>query len=213
MVYDSENFRRNTTSITTPKQRVGKGRKNPGAIRGFLFGVSFQTTAPGAGFSTPWGEISPYKSACTAYRSRPSRYPMTPLASFATPPVLVVAYVLAMLLTARFADTRGRSGWTWGWVAGLITPPLAVVWLWFLPDLKYEQQRTREFLAAAKQRRHRQEPTDPFSRARDRQEQEIQTKAITARRLREQPLMPPPPNVRRLRALENRTPATLIMNV
>lgn len=88
---------------------------------------------------------------------------------------------------------------------------VALVWLWFLPDLEYERERTREFLAAAKRRRHRHEPLDPFSRARERQEQEVHAKAITTRRLRQKPLVPQVTERRRLRALDNRTPATVIM--
>ncbi len=100
-----------------------------------------------------------------------------------------------------------------GWllVALILTPPTASVWLWFLPDLELEQRRTKESLAAAKQRRRRHEPLDPFSRARERQEQEIQAKAITTRRLRQKPLMPEPTAPRRWRSLDNRTPATVIM--
>jgi uncharacterized protein YdaU (DUF1376 family) len=128
-----------------------------------------------------------------------------------TPPVLIATYALVVVVCARFAAIRGRSSWRWLLVAMVLTPLVASVLLWFLSDLEFERKRIQESLAAAKQRRRRHEPLDPFSRARERQEQEIQTKAITTRRLRQKPKMPEPAAPRRLRSLENRTPATLIM--
>lgn len=136
---------------------------------------------------------------------------MTNMSSLFTPSVLITAYIFGVLLVGRFAVTRGRTWWHWCLVGAVFTPMVALVWLWFLPDLEYERERTREFLAAAKRRRHRHEPLDPFSRARERQEQEVHAKAITTRRLRQKPLVPQVTERRRLRALDNRTPATVIM--
>lgn len=136
---------------------------------------------------------------------------MSAFIEFFTPPVLIATYLLVVAMGARFAAVRGRSWLRWLVVGMLLTPLVASVWLWFLPDLEFERKRTKESLAAAKQRRRRHEPIDPFSRARERQEQEIQTKAITTRRLRQKPLMAEVATPRRLHSLDNRTPATVIM--
>jgi len=128
-------------------------------------------------------------------------------------PHLLCAYVATAIIIAWWASVRGRSATGWLLIAVLITPMLATVVLWYLADLAYEQQRTREFLREAKQRRHRRDPHDTFSRTRERQEQDIQDKVITARLERKRVVEPVPVTTRRLRALENRTPATLIMQM
>lgn len=124
---------------------------------------------------------------------------------------LLGGYAVAALLIAWIAARRGRSAGSWLGLALLITPVMALLVLWFLPDLAHEEQRTREFLREAKQRRHRRDPHDTFSRTRERQEQEIQTKVITARIERQRMAEAPPITTRRLRSRENRTPATVIM--
>ncbi len=104
---------------------------------------------------------------------------------------------------------------TWLAIGLLVTPVLAAVALWFLPDLQGERERTREFLNQARQRRHRRDPHDAFSRSRDRQEQEIQTKATTVRINRQwlaENVSTTAPTTRILRARENRTPITAIMD-
>lgn len=127
-------------------------------------------------------------------------------------PVLIGVYLLAALLVTRFAVSRGRSPLTWFVFGVVITPPLSAVMLWFLPDLEHERRQTREFLKEAKQRRHRRDPHDTFSRTRERQEQEIQDKVITARRERQR-ASEAQTRPHRLRARENRTPATAIMEI
>jgi hypothetical protein len=139
--------------------------------------------------------------------STPCKHSMPPI------PHLICVYLALAFIIAWCASARGRSATGWLIVALLITPALAVLVLWFLPDLAYEQQRTREFLREAKQRRHRRDPHDTFSRTRERQEQDIQDKVITARLERKRAVEPVPATTRRLRALENRTPATLIMQL
>ena len=126
-------------------------------------------------------------------------------------PLLVGAYLTFAFFVAWCAGARGRSASGWFILALLITPLLAMLVLWFLADLVYDQQRTREFLRDAKQRRYRPDPHDTFSRTRERQEQDIQDSVITARLERKRAAEPAPVTARRLRTLENRTPATLIM--
>lgn len=128
-------------------------------------------------------------------------------------PYLISTYVVTAVIVAWWASVRGRSAIGWLVIALLITPVLALVVVWYLADLAYEQQQTREFLRAAKQRRNRRDPHDTFSRARERQEQDIQDKVITARLERKRANEPVPATTRRLRARENRTPATLIMQM
>ena len=142
-----------------------------------------------------------------SHRGHPAanRMPSAPSA-----PILVSGYLVAALLVAWLAASRGRTPVGWLIIAVLLSPPLTVGLLWFLADLEHERRQTREFLNQAKQRRHRRDPHDAFSRTRERQEQEIHTKAITARHERRQraeaAVVPQP-----LRTRENRTPATLIM--
>jgi hypothetical protein len=134
---------------------------------------------------------------------------MDPLSSF---PVFVTGYLVAALLVAWLAALRGRTAIGWLIAAVLVSPLLAVALLWFLPDLEHERRQTREFLTQAKQRRNRRDPYDTFSRTRERQEQEIHAKAITTRHERQR-RVEPAPVPQRLRSRENRTPATVIMQV
>ena len=138
----------------------------------------------------------------------PGYHPMPAL------PYLIGGYLALAFTIAWFATRRGRSVVVWFCIALLITPVLAGLILWFLVDLAYEAQRTREFMRVAKQRRHRRDPHDTFSRTREQQEQEIQDKVITARMVRKPPLPGPvAETTRRLRALDNRTPATVIVEM
>lgn len=134
---------------------------------------------------------------------------MPPITSL---PSLVVGYAIACLLLAWIARSRGRSPFGWLVIALVLSPVLAMVALWFVKDLEHERQQTREFLNRAKQRRHRRDPHDTFSRTRERQEQEIHLTVITARHARRHQAEPAP-TTRRLRARENRTPATVIMQM
>lgn len=131
--------------------------------------------------------------------------------SFATSlPVLLTVHVIAAVLVAWLAARRGRNLFRWMLIALVVSPIIASGLLWFLADLAYDRRQTREFLNQAKQRRHRRDPHDTFSRTRERQEQEIHAKAITARHERERrgQLENIP---RRVQAQEKRTPPTLIM--
>ena len=128
-------------------------------------------------------------------------------------PTVLGAYAIAALLIALLASTRGRSASGWLAIALFTTPVLALLLLWFLPDLEHDRARTQDFLTQAKQRRHRRDPDDTFSRTRDQQEQEIQVKVITARLERQRLAEQPPITRRTLRSRENRTPATAIMQM
>jgi uncharacterized membrane protein YeiB len=128
-------------------------------------------------------------------------------------PSLLGAYAIAALLIALLASNRGRSASGWLTIALFATPALALLLLWFLPDLEHERARTQEFLTQAKQRRHRRDPDDTFSRTREQQEHEIQIKVITARLERQRLAEQPPITRRTLRSRENRTPATAIMQM
>lgn len=127
-------------------------------------------------------------------------------------PVLVTGYLIAALLAAWLASARGRTPLGWLVVALVLSPPLAVGLLWLLTDLEHERRQTREFLNLAKQRRHRRDPLDTFSRTREQQEQEIHDKAITARHQRRRPGRASTTSTT-LRSRENRTPATVIVHL
>jgi hypothetical protein len=128
------------------------------------------------------------------------------------PGILICSYLLVAGLVAHLATTRGRSTAKWFVLAVVLTPLVALLALWFLRDLAHERRQTHEFLALAKQRRHRRDPNDAFTRTRERHEQEIQTKVITARRERQR-AAEALPTTRRLRSLEQRTPITAIMQM
>lgn len=128
-----------------------------------------------------------------------------PLAS--SLPVLLTGFVIAAVLVAWLAGSRGRSVGSWLFIALVVSPIVAVGLLWLLADLEHDRRQTREFLNQAKQRRNRRDPHDTFSRTRERQEQEIHTKAITARHERERRAQLEPD----ARAREKRTPPTFIM--
>ncbi|HEX3133386.1 MAG TPA: hypothetical protein VHX44_07350 [Planctomycetota bacterium] len=128
-------------------------------------------------------------------------------------PTLLAAYAIAALLIALLASRRGRSASGWLAIALFATPVLAAFVLWLLRDLEHERTRTQEFLTQAKQRRHRRDPDDTFSRTREQQEHDIQIKVITARLERQRLAEQPPVTRRQLRSRENRTPATAIMQM
>lgn len=126
-------------------------------------------------------------------------------------PSVLAGLLCAACLIAYLARRRGRSWWRWLAISVLVTPPMALIALWFLPDLESERRQTREFLNQARQRRNRRDPHDAFSRTRDQQEQEIQAKATTVR-INRQWVSENAPPTRTLRARENRTPITAIMD-
>ncbi len=157
---------------------------------------------------------SPLPSAVdagTLLRHRVSSSPFPPSTRMPTLSIYLVGYLVAASLLGYLALRRGRSWWWWLAISLPATPIVAAIVLWFLPDLVGERQRTREFIIQARQLRRRRDPQDAFSRSRDHQEQQIQAKATTVRLNRQCTAENPPPT-RTLRARENRTPITVIMD-
>lgn len=123
-------------------------------------------------------------------------------------PLIVAGYVFIACLVALFAGQRGRALILWLMISLTITPLVALVILWLLPDLTYENQRLLSTLVEVKQRRHRRDPDDAFTRAREQHDHEIQEKVTTARIKKKQATIEPIKPKRGLRSQGYRTPKT-----